>query len=390
MNVIRGLPPLQASRVRLATHLRPSYNITQTQSSPFQHIYHGRRSFHWASAWSNVVDTTEHLIVGVHELMGHPWFLVIPFISCAVGIVFRTPFLMRNQEIAQRRIALVPLMRAWNARNRRDVMESVPKDILRLRTVDPVLLIAKKAQIRQRQTQRRIYRKLGLQTWRVWANTLVSFPVWLSVIAGVRQLCQGSRGVAESNAAIDSAAVTTASLPPDFVTDSFDAGFPAASSAVEAASTAAGVDPSLTIEGCLWFTDLTVADPYHILPLALSCAMLYNVLQGSKIKLSDRVRIVLGHAPSVPPPGTQGGLALGLVARAQSAIHLVIVCVAALIGPLTMTVPAAIHLYWLASTTTNVLIRMRLEHLMPVKPPPIERRPPLTTNIIFLPRNTKK
>lgn len=39
--------------------------------------------------------------------------------------------------------------------------------------------------------------------------------------------------------------------------------------------------PSLTVGGALWFTDLTIADPYYLLPIAASAIFLLTVELGA-------------------------------------------------------------------------------------------------------------
>ena len=39
--------------------------------------------------------------------------------------------------------------------------------------------------------------------------------------------------------------------------------------------------PSLTVGGALWFTDLTIADPYYLLPITASAIFLLTVELGA-------------------------------------------------------------------------------------------------------------
>lgn len=39
--------------------------------------------------------------------------------------------------------------------------------------------------------------------------------------------------------------------------------------------------PSMTVGGALWFTDLTVADPYYLLPITASALFLLTVELGA-------------------------------------------------------------------------------------------------------------
>ena len=48
--------------------------------------------------------------------------------------------------------------------------------------------------------------------------------------------------------------------------------------------------PSMTVGGALWFTDLTVADPYYLLPIAASGVFLLTVELGA----ADGMQVCLG------------------------------------------------------------------------------------------------
>jgi inner membrane protein COX18 len=232
---------------------------------------------------------------------------------------------------------------------------------------------------RQDKALKRIYRKLGLQQWKVYSS-LLSFPFWLLAIDGVRRLCGGPRGLIGS--LITSSEVDAAAAATDTAVEAATASLQAATGSISDASTLDGamlssavetanpvvLDPSLTYEGCLWFTDLTVPDPYHILPLALSASLLWNLLPKSGNQFSDRVSIALGRRPkSAQARILAGDDKVGLGERAKSTLYLSLVALATLVGPLTLDLPAALHLYWLASSATNALSSKALQHLMPVK-----------------------
>lgn len=165
-----------------------------------------------------------------------------------VGSVFRLPCQVYTQRILQRRTELSLLLQAWNSRLQHDVAH---EDVPQKETFFEV-------KNRQEAILRRVYRKLRLQEWRLYSS-VASFPFWLLAIDSVRCLCGGQGGLlglfmagfgedmTDAAGLIPSSEVPTEGL----------------SSAVEAtADTATAVmDPSLAIEGCLWFTDLTVADP---------------------------------------------------------------------------------------------------------------------------------
>ncbi|KAI0535590.1 hypothetical protein GGR58DRAFT_478768 [Xylaria digitata] len=367
MSSLRGLSLLRVTRSRPfhlpgPHHLRPGHIASRISPSPLHHIQHDRRSFHWQSAVGTAIEGTQTLIVDLHTVTNLPWFLTIPLVAFTVGAVFRLPFSVYNQRILQRRTNFDPLLQAWNSRIQQDVV----------REGIPASLQLSEVKARQDKALKRIYRKVGLQGWRLWGSVL-SFPFWLLAIDGVRRLCGDQRGLIASlitgsggpSKAAANAEVSSAS--PGSVVDASTLDPAAMSSAVEAAS-AAIADPSLTFEGCLWFPDLTASDPYHILPLALSATLVLNLLPKSGEQFSDRVRVALGRRPKSARAQTLGGdEKVGLRERAFAIFHVGLMGFATLVGPLTLDLPAALHLYWLTSSMSNALFMKGLKHLMPVK-----------------------
>ncbi|KAI0099321.1 hypothetical protein GGR51DRAFT_564968 [Nemania sp. FL0031] len=350
--------------LRASSHSLPPRHISsRTYPSPLvlPHLRHGRRSMHWQSALSTAIEGTQSLIVELHTVTGLPWFLTIPLVAFTVGTVSRLPFTLYTQRILRRRTTFTPLLQAWNAR--------IQQEVVRDRV--PVSGRMSETKARQDKILRRIYRKLGLQEWRLYSSIL-SFPVWLIAIDGVRRLCGGPRGLIGSLVAGwggNEGTTTTTTMPTstaapegsiaDLTPD------PAVLSA--AVETSATVDPSLTIEGCLWFTDLSASDPYHVLPLALSCTLLWNLMPSSRAEFWDRIRTAFGR----PPRGAQAQTLaadekVGLGQRARGSLYVGLVALATMVGPLTLNLPAALHLYWLTSSATHAVYAKAIRHFMPV------------------------
>ncbi|KAI0505305.1 hypothetical protein F5B22DRAFT_651810 [Xylaria bambusicola] len=351
-------------------HLRPSYTITTSRipPSPLHSYQYGRRAFHWQSAVGAAIEGTQTLMVGLHTGTQLPWFMVIPLVAVTVGTVFRLPFSIYSQRILQRRGEFRSLLQAWNVQLQYNVSrEGIP-------------FSSQLSEVKRRQEKvlKRIYSKLGLQQWRLWGSVL-SFPFWLVAIDAVRRLCGGPRGLigsmmTGSDSSSESTVISKAkavladtSLPSGSVTDPATIDPALLSSAAEAARTSV-VDPALSFEGCLWFTDLTTSDPYHILPLALSATLVWNLLPRSRDEFRDRLRVALGRRPQSTRAQTLAGDAkVGFRERLSAIFHMSMIGLATLVGPLTMDLPAALHLYWLASSLTNALFQRALKHFIPLK-----------------------
>ncbi|KAI0469397.1 hypothetical protein F4859DRAFT_516327 [Xylaria cf. heliscus] len=368
MGSMRSLHVLRAihSHTISSPHPLRSSLIATTRLSlrppPFNHARsadRGRRSYHWQTSLNTAIEGTQNLILDLHTFTGLPWFLAIPLVGFTVGAVFRLPFQVYTQQILRRRTELGPLLQAWNSRIQHDVA----------RAGNPHINQMSEVQKRQEAILRRLYRKLGLQEWRLYTS-LASFPVWLLAIDGVRRLCGGPRGL------IGSLIAGPVEGTADPATTSFSLGDVAdatadpalLSSASETARTAV-VDPSLTLEGCLWFTDLTVADPYHILPLLLSLTLVYNLLPKSGEKLADWLRVARGRRPKTTQAAMLPGIddKVPLRDRVRARVHVGMLMLAAVVLPATLDLPAALHLYWLASSMTNAGFARGLRVFMPVQ-----------------------
>lgn len=129
-------------------------------------------------------------------------------------------------------------------------------------------------------------------------------------------------------------------------------------------------DLSLATGGCLWFPDLMVADPLHILPCVLSVLLALNAMPTSWAALRAFVGLNSQKSTLVQP---QGRL------RLQRAM----VILSLAVGPLTMQLPAAIHLYWVSSTAITMLMKKMADYLIPI-PKPKNIAPCKGRNIVFM------
>ncbi|KAI5860414.1 hypothetical protein GGS23DRAFT_236072 [Durotheca rogersii] len=328
----------------------------------------GARSFHLAPAAFAVVQGSQDLILSIHSLTHTPWFLTIPLVALGVSLFGRLPFHVYTRRIEQRRRKFNIILQAWVGRIGRDIQaEGVPPE-----------LREKEMTARYKRTVTRIYRALGLQEWKLYAGIL-GFPFWIVAIDSVRRLCGGPRGMLgslltghESDTAATSAHASAAADAP-------------------AASPAALLpDPSIAVEGCLWFPDLTVPDPYHVLPAALSVVMVANLLPKTRAGL----RKLYGLNPPGPPPTTPSGAPRPPVVSTPSTLRRnnvqhSLILVAALAGPLTAGLPAALHLYWLSSSVAAWATARALARLMPLHGTTLQRCTGVE-NFAIRPRPPKK
>ncbi|KAI0592771.1 hypothetical protein F4775DRAFT_167064 [Biscogniauxia sp. FL1348] len=371
MNSLHPLRPLQAGSSLLAkSYLRPSLSTSRIFFPPRPRSCYGNRSFHTPATLAAVIEGTPDLLIRIHEVTHTPWFLTIPLIALGVNLVFRLPFSVYSQRVVERRAQCNTVLHAWSTRIQLDALRTDLHPSERKKNV--------KDQFER--VRKRLYAKLDLQEWRLWSSFL-SLPFWLIAIDGVRRLCGGPRGLlgalilgSGDNGPGSSTGSSTGSgtspetspettSPTYLMTDDSIGSAPpvdlsAASGAAETVRQV--IDPSLATEGCLWFPDLTVADPYHILPILLSASLLTNVIPRSQ----DSIRALFGLGP---PQKEDKGLRMVLQQGLSLGFRRALLLAAAVVGPATFDLPAAVHLYWLSSSLVHMLLAAILARLIPLR-----------------------
>ncbi|KAI2779237.1 hypothetical protein F4815DRAFT_198810 [Daldinia loculata] len=319
---------------------------TRTQLYPNRvSPYHFRhqpsvRSFHLAPTAATVIQTAQDTLLAIHSLTHTPWFLTIPLAAVGVSLAFRLPFNVYIHKINQRRARFTPVLMGWTARISRDVKrEGIPSS-----------RESKELLARHKKLASRIHRTVGLQDWKLYSSVL-GLPFWLIGIESVRRICGGPRGIigqlflgrTEDVAASNTQGNVEIPVDPSVT-----------------ATTAEHVknlpDLSITLEGCLWFPDLSAPDPYHILPFALSALLVWNMLPKSKAGLQQLAGLNSGDKVVVETPAMMR----------QRRLRRVLIVLSALIGPMTADLPAALHLYWLSTSATHTVTSKALSKFMPI------------------------
>ncbi|CAK7205672.1 hypothetical protein SEUCBS139899_008451 [Sporothrix eucalyptigena] len=240
-------------------------------------------------------------------------------------------------------------------------------------TVSPALASAQAEVLKRfRKTSNRVYAAFGLQQWKLY-GTFLALPPWLVIIEAIRRISgaptgllgmilrRGSTVDATSAAAAEATTAATAASASSGAVDVASIAS-AASPSTTTGSLSTLADPTFTTGGCLWFPDLTVADPYHILPVALSAMLIVNVLPSTDAGRRQLFGLSAGER-SAPGAGNRSSISLqSAVARG---LHRSLLLMAVAVGPLTLYFPAAIHLYWFSSATVAFFMTRTIRLLWP-------------------------
>lgn len=283
----------------------------------------GRRCIHIPTLAETLVWSTES-ISAIHAT-GVPWYITIPLVAVGVGSAFRFPFQYYSRQIARKRNELQPLIQAWRSRHMRTVQSSANANSTTWQ---------KDATALSERSRSRIYKTFGVQTWKLFTPLLNIFPFVL-VSESLRRLCGAQSGWIKLIESTQEDGARTGSIGEAI------------------AKTGDLFDKTMAEGGCLWFTDLTVADPYLALPII--CSLL--LVRSSWGKLSrDQLRSLFSLDKS--------NQAVGLAGRVQQTLLRLSLLMPLM--PLMVThLPAAIFLYWASSFSVTAVTTSMLDKMLP-------------------------
>ncbi|KAK4462455.1 hypothetical protein QBC42DRAFT_267864 [Cladorrhinum samala] len=308
--------------------------------------HNSKRSFSLSAIVDTAISHSESLLLNLHATTGLPWYLTIPLFAVAFSFV-RLPSLVYLRHADQKMKKILPLLRASIAAQADSFARRIPHP--------GSLGISQHAKMVGNSVkgfEKGLRKEVGLQFWKLWAAQLAPLPIWLLGHEAVRRLCGGSPGLLSF--------LTLNWWKPETKPGSVDT--VAQIHSVDGIDQAQGVvaqvlDPSLTTEGFLWFTDLTAADPFCALPFILSGMLLVRLRPWS-----GRMRkAIFGIQPAgdaVAPSISQK-----LMARTM---FLLAICA----GPITMNLPAGLQLYWISTFITTELQTRAIGGLMPATQTP--------------------
>lgn len=349
---------LQALRLPLPrTLLQPkSFNAGKCLPALLQHSQHHqfsprchqipgqRRNFSVGEAAGYLLQGSELLITNVHTLTGTPWFLSIPLVALTTNLVFRTPITWYTHQTARKRARLVPLIQAQTA---------LIAMGLRKKQVSQFTQRVREA---MKKRTREAFRLFAInETRSIWGG-LLTLPVFISNLEVLRRMCGGSRGLlgnlifASTKSANEVDVTAAAAAMGDAATEAVSAGPPAGD-----AISNIPFDPSFATDGCLWFPNLLESDPYHILPFAVSAVMVAHMIPSSAAGIRD----LFGMRPEGK------GVIIQQSAR-RRAFQRTMLIMAFAIGPVTMDLPAALHLYWFSSAMCSLVVSKGLKVILPL------------------------
>ena len=320
-----GLRPLRNPRFSInPTHCANDIKGVNDIARPTASI----RQFHASQPkQSEVLDIcmsqAHNVFASIHDIIGLPWVLALPLTAFLVRLCLITPFNIYSLVNVRRQIALQPLVYAWS----RPIALRVIKEY-GTKDENYQEKMIKKA---LRGKRRELYKRFGIKRWPTFAP-FINFPIWLVFMETIRRMCGTHDGLLGlfaktfNNSKGDDAEVILSPIETNFIS--------------------AYHEPSMAIEGALWFPDLLVPDPMLILPFALSACFYATIVQQNQ-KIVKRT---------------------GALTKWQGRRSRISKLVVLAIGPLTLHLPSAMLVYWMASSLTTLGQTLLLDFLLPLPP----------------------
>lgn len=285
-----------------------------------------RRAFH-ATSPPRFLDVcceqTYAILNSLHTLTGLPWAVTLPLAGVGVRILLVGPFSIISHDVTRRRLSLQPLRHAWSHHLRKKIFQKYaalgPK--VCHRALSRALV----------QNSREIDTRMGTQRWKEFIP-LAQVPVFLLVIETIRKMS----GVHDGLLGLLSKAFTRANSGDEFPGQEL------------MQDSAVPMVHSLAEEGALWFTNLLVPDPFSVLPLLLSGTILLNIFLQRR---------------QASEPSKWGRRYLNAITA-----------LGFMVGPLTLQLPAAMHVYWLSTSTFAIGQTLFLQKYRP-RPRPVKPCP---------------
>lgn len=339
----------------------------------FRGIHQGqrlsRRFFHVTSK-AQFIDTclseTHTLITSLHSATGLPWAATLPLTALLIRFGLIAPLSTYAHSVAQRRQKNYPLLNAWRHVYQKKIMDNEEKEKEKEKKgpKEAHRLLSKMMMKKSNE----IYARTGTQRWKSFIPYL-QFPIWLTAIETIRRMSGAQQGLVGLLQQSGQKFVTwgepddplfdhkeTKPMPSGertFDEENLEMSPPDTDSMISEGlveSPVVPIEPSFATEGALWFPDLLLPDPHVTLPFILSITLLANI---SHAEWTARQ---LGTKPTA------------FRRRLGNAFKIVALAV----GPLTLSMPSAIHVYWISSSVFalgyNVLMHWYSPLVAGVKP----------------------
>lgn len=197
-----------------------------------------------------VVQTAEAFYQTLHEYTHLPWWCVIVSSTVLLRSVVTLPFAVHQHRLLAKMELLMPTLKEYQEAVKHNVIAKCRRENL------PLEVANKRMKKEARKVARELYHQEGCSPYKLAFLPWVQLPLWITLSFSLRNMCGAFPG---------------RSPEPDVLA-------------------------SFTSEGALWFSNLTLPDPYYILPVILATTNLLNIeIHALKRKSPTRTQRIMSN-----------------------------------------------------------------------------------------------
>lgn len=278
-----------------------------------------------------VFETLNHaseMLIQVHADTGLPWYIFIPLSTFAMRTLFTLPIALYQRRGLRTQNELRPIIQATTPVLRAKLALLAQQEQLKVKsslipnekaklTADKIMILSVKEKIKR---QKKLFKQYGCQTWKLMLLPAIQIPLWVSFSYMFRNITGWSSGFGADKS---------------------------------------NFDMSLTTEHFLHLNDLSVNDPYFVLPITLGivalCNAEWNFKTADLMKLTTRGK--KNSLRSTP-------FDVIITLSRSSLIFLTAVATQA---------PAALVIYWISSNAYSLFQNILMDKFLPLRYSPYDR-----------------
>lgn len=215
-------------------HRRPAPNHQLNQMRNFSIEGASIATRVWLSN-STVIDHIQKSLIAVHDTTGMPWYLVIGLTAVSVRAAFLPVIALEKRQAIKMDKVVVPEMKM-----RVEQIRERTKRKLQLRELRSEAQAKKWFLLQQAGLKKELYQKHNAHPGKRIVLILLNFPVFVLASFSIGHLCSQNFAFIHNRLIADNVIRTA---------------------------------QQASVEGCLWFTNLTLPDPHCVLPLVLMLSM---------------------------------------------------------------------------------------------------------------------
>ena len=269
------------------------------------------------------LDHASEMLIQIHADSTLPWYIFIPLMTFTLRSFITLPISLYQRKKLRKQNELRPIIQATTPVLRAKLASIAQienfknpnsKSPIAQLTADKIIILSAKERIKR---QRNLFRKFQCQTWKMWLLPAIQLPLWISISYMFRKIT-GWSDMSHSN-----------------------------------------IDSSLINEHFLYLTDLSLNDPYFILPITLGIISLSNAEWNFKT----------AHLMNLTSKGIKNNL------RSTPFDVIITLSRSSLIflTAISTQAPAALVIYWISSNIYSLIQNILLDKYLPLKYTPYNR-----------------